>query len=115
MVRWRDALGASLEGEFRRETDRLAAAGCRVYVTVDADAVRTADVPGVSAPNPDGLPGRDVIRCARQAGRSPHVASLDLVEINPLLDRDGQSARWAALVVWNFLIGLAHRQLRARP
>ena len=46
----------------------------------------------------------------RLAGQSPGVASFDLVEINPRLDRDGQSARWAALVVWNFLVGLARRR-----
>jgi arginase family enzyme len=38
---------------------------------------------------------------------------MDLVEINPSLDRDGQSARWAALVIWSFLIGLALRSSAA--
>ena len=33
----------------------------------------------------------------------------DLVEVNPRLDRDGQSARWAALAVWHFLSGLDER------
>jgi arginase family enzyme len=43
------------------------------------------------------------------------VASLDVVEINPGLDRDGQSARWAATAVWQFLAGLAKRaQLSTR-
>jgi formiminoglutamase len=83
--------------------------GCRLYLTIDADAVRAADVPGVSAPNPTGLPGEEVLEAARAAGARPGVASLDVVEINPRLDRDGQSARWAALVVWNFLVGLARR------
>ena len=36
-------------------------------------------------------------------------AGLDLVEINPRYDRDGQSARWAAVLLWNFLIGLRDR------
>jgi formiminoglutamase len=80
-----------------------------VYVTLDADAVRAADVPGVSAPNPVGLEGAEVAAWARLAGQSPAVASFDVVEINPRHDRDGQSARWAALVVWNFLVGLARR------
>src|SRR5205814_6005771 len=68
-----------------------------------------SEVPGVSAPNPVGLSGREVIACARLAGQSPHVASFELVEINPRYDRDGQSARWAAVVLWNFLIGLGQR------
>jgi formiminoglutamase len=87
----------------------LADDGCQVYVTLDADACCTADVPGVSAPNPTGLRGREVIACARRAGASNRVSSLDLVEINPRFDLDGQSARWAALVIWHFLVGHAGR------
>jgi arginase family enzyme len=44
------------------------------------------------------------------AGTEAAVASLDVVEVNPLFDLDGRSARWAALVVWHFLSGLARRQ-----
>jgi formiminoglutamase len=89
---------------------QLAADAGSVYLSVDADVVRQADMPGVSAPNPDGPDGSLVLRCVRLAGRSPAVTSLDLVEINPRFDRDGQSARWGALLVWNFLVGLALRR-----
>jgi len=34
---------------------------------------------------------------------------MELVEINPLLDLDGRSSRWAAMAIWHFLVGLAHR------
>jgi formiminoglutamase len=110
VVRWCSELQPSLAHHLGEQRDRLAAAGCRVYVTLDADAVRMADVPGVSAPNPAGLSGQEVIAAAHLAGCSSEVASLDLVEINPRHDRDGQSARWAALVIWNFLVGLQARQ-----
>ena len=112
VVRWAAAIGAGLATAFLHERDRLAAAGCSVYLSIDADAVRAADVPGVSAPNPTGLAGDEVIACARAAGQSAQVSSLDLVEINPLFDRDHQSARWAAVVVWNFLMGLAERSMK---
>jgi formiminoglutamase len=98
---------------FRKEVQRLAALGCQVYVTVDADAVREADVPGVSAPNPRGLRGEQLLRVARVAGLSPEVSSLDLVEINPRHDRDNQSVRWAALLIWEFFVGLAERRKRS--
>src|SRR5262249_46450373 len=108
-VRWNSEVRFAL-GQYRRaEIDRLATAKCQVYVSVDADVAQAADVPGVSAPNVLGLAGWEVISCARLIGRSPRVSSFDLVEINPVYDRDDQSARWAALVVWNFLIGLAGR------
>jgi formiminoglutamase len=92
------------------EVQRLQEAGCHVYLSVDADAVRLMDVPGVSAPNPVGLIGEEVALCAELAGLSPAVSSFDLVEINPRFDRDGQSSRWAALAIWHFLIGLAQRR-----
>jgi formiminoglutamase len=91
------------------EVQHLSNEGLSVHVTIDADVVRQADVPGVSAPNPIGIEGRWLMDAARIAGLSPQVAGLDLVEINPRHDRDGQSARWGALVVWNFLVGLLDR------
>lgn len=109
-IYWGRALWGGTAKCFQQEVGRLVKAGCHVYVSIDADAVRMMEVPGVSAPNPVGLIGAEVVLCARLAGISPAVSSLDLVEINPRFDRDGQSARWAALVIWHFLIGLAQRR-----
>jgi len=67
-------------------------------------------VPGVSAPNSAGLTGAAVASLARLAGNSPAVTSFDFVEICPPCDVNDQSSRWAALIIWNFLIGLAERQ-----
>lgn len=108
-VVWRNQLVPSPAGHLTGWCDRLAADGCQVYVSLDADVVRAADVPGVSAPNPAGVSAVEILACLRAAGRHPGVASVDVVEINPDFDRDGQSARWAALAVWSFLIGLASR------
>jgi formiminoglutamase len=112
VVRWCGGYRHHTSQFFLDECKRLADDDCQVYVTIDADAVRMTDVPGVSAPNVGGFPGEDVLALARYAGWNPHVSSLDLVEVNPRLDRDGQSARWAALVVWNFLMGHAQRGRR---
>ncbi len=109
-VRWCHELKNSLEEQFIWEVERLAAAGCQVYVTLDADAVQMADVPGVSAPNPVGFTGAEVLSLASLAGESPWVTSFDLVEICPPCDPTGQSSRWAALVLWNVLIGSASRK-----
>lgn len=107
-VRWAEAIEKESEA-FSQELERLARSAGSVYVTLDADAVRAADVPGVSAPNSGGLSGAVVLRYARLAGRSPQVSSFDLVEICPPLDRDEQSVRWAAHAIWHFLIGVAQR------
>jgi formiminoglutamase len=90
--------------------ERLGQEGHSVYVTLDADVAHQSEVPGVSAPNPSGIAGNALLECARLAGYSPLVKSFDLVEINPRLDREGQSARWAASIVWQFLCGLAQRR-----
>jgi formiminoglutamase len=108
-VRWCDEVRGSLVQHFDQECERLARSGCPVYVTLDADVVHAADVPGVSAPNVSGLSGEEVIAYVRRAGESPDVTSFDVVEINPAFDRDGQSARWAALAVWSFLVGMFRR------
>lgn len=109
VIHWADDIRHRLVEVFVQEAERLRAAGCQVYVTLDADVVCAADVPAVSAPNPMGLNGDDVLACIRKAGGSLHVASFDLVEISPAYDRDEQSCRWAALAVWNFLAGVAER------
>jgi formiminoglutamase len=102
---------SNIEAAFEAQLQRLGGQGHSVYLTVDADVVCSADVPGVSAPNPLGFPGQTVAALARLAAQNPQVASVDIVEVNPLLDRDGQSSRWAAMVIWFFLTGLAKRRI----
>ncbi|HEY7156556.1 MAG TPA: formimidoylglutamase [Gemmataceae bacterium] len=111
VIRWasRPNVRQLLGNLFLRESERLSTGGCPVYVTLDSDVVQQTDVPGVSAPNPLGLYGRSVAACAAVAGEHPAVSSFDLVEINPSFDRDGQSARWAAVTIWHFLSGLTRR------
>jgi len=78
-------------------------------VSFDLDAVDQAHAPGVSAPCTGGL-GPEVWReAAWRAGRSPAVTSADVVELNPRFDRDDQTARLAAVTVWELLRGVAER------
>jgi arginase family enzyme len=84
-----------------REPDRL--------VSFDIDAVDQAFAPGVSAPAAGGLTIDLWLAAAREAGRSPRVRSIDIVEVNPRIDRDDQTSRLAALTVWTFMNGVAER------
>ena len=79
-------------------------------VSFDLDAVHQAEAPGVSAPNPNGLRSELWLHAAYAAGRAPAVTSADVVELNPRVDRDGQTARLAALTVWWLLRGRAERR-----
>ena len=78
-------------------------------VSFDLDAVSDAEAPGVSAPSPAGLTSELWLAAANNAGRCPAVTSADVVELNPAVDRDGQTARLAALTVWWLLRGRAER------
>jgi formimidoylglutamase len=108
VVRWADEVRGRLADEWDREVARLSA-DLPIQLSLDADVVRQADVPGVSAPNAGGLSGHEVLVVLRKAGAAANVASLEVVEVNPSLDRDGQSVRWAAQAIWSFLAGLARR------
>ena len=81
----------------------------RLMVTFDMDAVDQAFAPGVSAPCVNGLHHDLWLTAAYLAGRNEQVSSFDLSEVNPSFDRDGQTAKLAALTIWQFLLGLSQR------
>lgn len=83
-----------------------------LLVTFDLDAVDQTEAPGVSAPAVDGLSKDLWLQAAYQAGRCPKVTSIDLVECNPRVDVDDQTARLAALTVMQILRGLTDRIYR---
>nr|WP_240894595.1 formimidoylglutamase [Fodinibius halophilus] len=101
---------------FRDETNITAISGQfhqheseRLMVTFDMDAVDQSQAPGVSAPCTNGLPADLWLTSAYLAGRNEQVSSFDLSEVNPEYDRDGQTAKLAALTIWHFLLGLSQR------
>lgn len=101
---WRDDLSHERIAQLYHSVDSP------TLVSFDLDAVSEAEAPGVSAPNSAGLTSDLWIEAAYQAGRSVAVASADVVELNPVVDRDGQTARLAALTVWWLLRGRAERR-----
>jgi formiminoglutamase len=76
----------------------------------DLDAVDQAFAPGVSAPACGGITPDLWLDAALHAGRSPHVTSIDIVEMNPRYDEGDRTARLAALTVWTFLRGVSERR-----
>lgn len=85
-------------------TLRVARAGrLPYYGTLDLDAVRAAEAPGVSAPMPDGFEAADLMATARALGADPWCVALDVAEMNPEYDRDGITARLAAHAIARFV------------
>lgn len=102
---------------FRDETNITSISGFfhqheseRLMVTFDMDAVDQSQAPGVSAPCANGLPSDLWLTAAYLAGRNEQVTSFDLSEVNPLHDRDNQTAKLGALTIWHFLLGLSQRE-----
>ena len=83
-----------------------------LMVTFDLDALDQTHAPGVSAPAAGGLSQNLWLHAAYQAGRSPKVTSIDVVELNPNVDVDDRTARLAALTVMEILRGLTDRMHR---
>lgn len=81
----------------------------KAMVTIDLDVLDQSYAPGVSAPAAGGLHPDLLFRAARLAGRTRSVSSLDIVEVNPLIDLGDQTSRLAAVLLWQFLAGLAER------
>ncbi|MBS1912368.1 MAG: formimidoylglutamase [Bacteroidetes bacterium] len=81
-----------------------------VYATLDMDAVRSADAPGVSATMPDGFSAQEFLGAARLLGRRPATVAMDIAEVNPTYDRDNITAKLAAYAVQQFIAGLCERE-----
>lgn len=64
----------------------------RVHVSFDADALDPSIAPGVGTPIKGGLTLREAFLLMELFAESGMVTSLDLVEVNPMLDRGNQTA-----------------------
>lgn len=70
---------------------RLAGAE-RLHVSFDADVLDPSLAPGVGTPVPGGLSYREAHLLMELLADSGRVTSLDLVEVNPILDRGNETA-----------------------
>jgi arginase len=71
----------------------------RLHVSFDADVLDPEIAPGVGTPVAGGLSYREAHLLMELFADSGRVTSLDLVEVNPILDRENRTA--------NLLVGLA--------
>jgi arginase len=64
-----------------------------LHVSFDADVLDPAVAPGVGTPVPGGLGYREAHLLMELLAASERVASVDLVEVNPILDQRNRSAQ----------------------
>jgi formiminoglutamase len=75
----------------------------KLYLSIDLDVFAAAYAPGVSATNAFGLPPHTALPFLTQIISSGKVISFDVVELNPTLDRDNQTAKLAATLVYHLV------------
>ncbi len=79
------------------------------FVSIDLDALDASVAPGVSAPNPMGLPVADAVDLAHLAGEDPAVRHFDLMEMCPMHDIDSRTSRVAAMLLRTIVAGVQER------
>jgi arginase len=67
----------------------------RIHVSLDMDSLDPDEAPGVGTPVPGGLSYREAHLLMEILGDSERVHSLDIVEINPVLDEMNKTAELA--------------------
>lgn len=72
--------------------ERVARENGMLHVSLDADVLDPSIAPGVGTPVADGLMHEEVREIMTLVAGSGTLASLELVEVNPFLDRDQQTA-----------------------
>ncbi|PYE48676.1 arginase [Deinococcus yavapaiensis] len=78
----------------------------RVHVSFDADALDPSFAPGVGTPVPGGLTYREAHLLMELLSESGRVTSMDIVEVNPILDAQNQTA--------HLMVGMAESLLGKR-
>lgn len=91
-----DRLGVAAVAE--RAVDRLTKCD-RIHVSLDLDSLDPDEAPGVGTPVQGGLSYREAHLLAEILSNSGKVRSLDVVEVNPILDERNKTALLAVELV----------------
>ncbi|MBK7172021.1 MAG: formimidoylglutamase [Bacteroidales bacterium] len=79
-------------------------------LTFDMSAIRQSDAPANANATPNGFYGEEACQISRYAGMSEKMSCIGFYEMNPLFDRNGQTAHLLAQMIWYFIDGFYHRQ-----
>jgi len=79
----------------RRATDIATRGTDGIYVSLDLDVIDPMYAPGVGTPFPGGLTFREAHLAAEMLAETGRISGLDLVEVNPILDRENATGKLA--------------------
>jgi arginase len=83
----------------KRAFEQVAKNVDRLHVSFDLDSVDPIYAPGVGTPVKGGLDYREAHLIMEMLAESRKMTSLELVEVNPILDARNQSAEFAVELV----------------
>jgi arginase len=75
----------------------------RLHISLDMDSLDPSEAPGVGTPVPGGLTYREAHLLMEIIADSGCVGSIDVVEINPILDNRNHTARLAVELIASML------------
>ncbi len=79
-------------------------------ISFDVSAIRQSDAPGNKNASPNGFYGEEACKIVRYAGMSDKLTSIGFYEINPVNDRNGQTAHLVSQMIWYFVDGYYNRK-----
>lgn len=80
------------------------------YISLDIDCIDQSQAPGTSVPASNGFYSHEIYDSIYTLSKEQKVKYLDIVEINPLLDRDNMTSKVASQIVMHFLAGFSGKE-----
>ncbi|MBN4061838.1 MAG: arginase [Flavobacteriales bacterium] len=80
------------------------------FLSFDVSAIRQSDAPGNLNATPNGFYGEQACQITRYAGMSDKLTSVGFYELNPSIDKNGQTAHLCAQMIWHFIDGFYNRK-----
>ncbi len=77
--------------------------GRDLYLSIDIDCVDPAFAPGVGYREVGGMSSRELLYFLKRASKVKNLRAVDLVEVNPRLDRDWLTAKLGAKILSEFI------------
>lgn len=77
----------------------VASRGRGIHVSVDMDAIDPNEAPGVGTPVPGGLTYREAQLAMEMVAASGRLASIEIAEVNPILDQGNKTAGLAVELI----------------
>ncbi len=83
--------------------DQLSIVNKNIWISLDLDSIDQIYAPGAGMPNAKGLTYREIATIAEYAGNKCNVVGVDIVEYNPLQDKDNKTAELGIELIAKFM------------